>query len=178
MHTRTPPKKGPTHLTRLTAVLALALLTTGCGESPLTLADTPLEPDFAAVPAESGQPISGYLLVTGVLDRPNETVTPGGTTRYRGTVFVVGMFGDVEGEFTYVQTSNWNKSGNGALTGPVEGTASWNGLNGGVSAPSATVSINEFAFGGGFVLHGDGELAGHKIQMAIEGPLGCQSPCP
>jgi len=160
-------------------IAALILFATaGCDEAPTT-PDTLTPPDVGEAPAASArQAISGELFVSGVLGRPDESVTPGGTKRYRGSVFAVAMTGDVEGEFVWTQISNWNKYGNGALIGKNEGVLSWNGRTGGISG-TAAVGNHEFYLSGTWVFHGEGELEGHKIQITTEGPLGCPptTPC-
>jgi hypothetical protein len=156
----------------------MALSAVGCDEA-VTSPDHPTPPSVAEAQSTSArQAISGVLFVSDVLARPDESVTPGGTTRYRGSIFEVTMTGDLEGEFVWEQVSNWNKYGNGALIGKNEGTLSWNGLTGGISG-TAAISTNDFYLSGTWVFHGDGELDGHKIQITAEGPLGCApaTPC-
>jgi hypothetical protein len=159
-------------------VAAFALFAAaGCEEAPTT-PDALAPPDAgAAQAANAGQAISGTLFVSDVLARPDESVTPGGTTRYRGTVFVATLTGDVEGEFTSVQTSNWNKYLNGALKGEAEGTVTWNGRTGGISG-TIVLPLRDGVLYGDWVFHGDGELAGHKLQMKLNGPLGCPPTAP
>lgn len=161
---------------RLVAMLALLAATVGCGEAPLEPQTPEVMPDLA-VAARPGEPISGYITITDVLSRPNEFTTPGGTTHYRGTTFEVTFVGDFDAVVIWEQVSNWNKSFNGVLSAQIDGEGSWGGLTGGVSGRAA-VYTHEAEFGGTYVLHGDGELAGHKIRVSGEGPLGCPTPCP
>ena len=162
----------------LAAALALLVGATGCDQAPVAPENNTLSSAPVARAATPGDPISGQLFVVEALARPDQSVTPGGTTRYRGTVFLVELTGDVTGEFVAVQTSNWNKYGNGALKGETEGTLTWNGRTGDVHG-TIVLPVRDFVLSGNWVFHGEGELAGHKLQMRLAGPLGCfpEAPC-